>query len=104
MARFGRLEVLQKMIETGMVPVFYSANLEVVKNVAAAVWAGGCPFLEYTNRGDHAWEIFTELDRYCARELPNVILGVGSVWTRVRPLSISTVAPTSWWARSSTPT
>jgi 2-dehydro-3-deoxyphosphogluconate aldolase / (4S)-4-hydroxy-2-oxoglutarate aldolase len=79
MARFARLEVLQKMTETGMVPVFYSANLEVVKNVAAAVWAGGCPLLEYTNRGDHAWEIFTELDRYCARELPKVILGVGSV-------------------------
>ena len=79
MARFTRLKVLDKMIETGMVPLFYSADIEVAKKVAAAVFAGGCPLLEFTNRGDHAWEVFTELERYCAKELPDMILGVGSV-------------------------
>lgn len=79
MARFARLKVLTKMIETGMVPVFYTGDIEVAKQVAAAILAGGCPFLEFTNRGDHAWEVFSELDRYCARELPGMILGVGSV-------------------------
>ena len=79
MARFARLKVLNKMIETGMVPVFYTGDIEVAKKVAAAILAGGCPFLEFTNRGDHAWEVFSELDRYCARELPEMILGVGSV-------------------------
>ena len=79
MARFARLQVLQQMIQTGMVPVFYSADFEVAKQVAGAVFAGGCPFLEFTNRGDHAWEVFTELERYCAKELPDMILGVGSV-------------------------
>jgi 2-dehydro-3-deoxyphosphogluconate aldolase/(4S)-4-hydroxy-2-oxoglutarate aldolase len=79
MARFARLQVLNKMIETGIVPVFYSADLEVAKKVAAAVCAGGCPFLEFTNRGDHAWEVFTALERYCAKEVPEMILGVGSV-------------------------
>jgi 2-dehydro-3-deoxyphosphogluconate aldolase/(4S)-4-hydroxy-2-oxoglutarate aldolase len=67
------------MTETGMVPVFYSADVEVARKVAAAVLAGGCPFLEFTNRGDHAWEVFTVLERYCAKELPDMILGVGSV-------------------------
>jgi 2-dehydro-3-deoxyphosphogluconate aldolase/(4S)-4-hydroxy-2-oxoglutarate aldolase len=67
------------MIQTGMVPVFYNADIEVAKKVAAAVFAGGCPLLEFTNRGDHAWEVFTELERYCAKELPAMILGVGSV-------------------------
>jgi 2-dehydro-3-deoxyphosphogluconate aldolase/(4S)-4-hydroxy-2-oxoglutarate aldolase len=67
------------MGETGMVPVFYSPDLEVSKKVATAVFAGGCPFLEFTNRGDHAWEVFTELDRYCTKEVPGMILGVGSV-------------------------
>ena len=79
MARFARLKVLNKMIETGMVPVFYNADIEVAKRVAIACMAGGCPFLEFTNRGDHAWEVFTELERYCARNLPELILGVGSV-------------------------
>lgn len=79
MARFARLEVLGKMMQTGMVPVFYHADLEVAKKVASAVFEGGCPFLEFTNRGDHAWEVFTELDKYCATQIPGMILGVGSV-------------------------
>jgi 2-dehydro-3-deoxyphosphogluconate aldolase / (4S)-4-hydroxy-2-oxoglutarate aldolase len=79
MARFTRLKVLNTIVETGMVPVFYHPDIEVARQVAGACAAGGCPLLEFTNRGDHAWEVFTELDRYCARELPELILGVGSV-------------------------
>ena len=67
------------MMETGMVPVFYDPDLEVAREIAAACMAGGCRLLEFTNRGDHAWEVFSELDRYCSRELPELILGVGSV-------------------------
>jgi 2-dehydro-3-deoxyphosphogluconate aldolase/(4S)-4-hydroxy-2-oxoglutarate aldolase len=67
------------MVETGVVPVFYDSDCEVAQKVAAAVLAGGCPLLEFTNRGDHAWEVFSELERYCARSLPELILGVGSV-------------------------
>ena len=67
------------MMETGMVPVFYNADIAVAREVAGACIAGGCRLLEFTNRGDHAWEVFTELDRYCSRELPDLILGVGSV-------------------------
>jgi 2-dehydro-3-deoxyphosphogluconate aldolase / (4S)-4-hydroxy-2-oxoglutarate aldolase len=79
MARFPRLKVLSTMVDTGMVPVFYHANFEVARDVAAACYKGGCKLLEFTNRGDHAWEVFTELERYCARELPEMIVGVGSV-------------------------
>ena len=78
MARFSRLKVLNTMIETGLVPVFYHPNLEVAREVAAACLAGGCRMLEFTNRGDHAWEVFNELEKYCARELPEMILGAGS--------------------------
>jgi 2-dehydro-3-deoxyphosphogluconate aldolase/(4S)-4-hydroxy-2-oxoglutarate aldolase len=67
------------MMETGMVPVFYDPDLAVAKEVARACIAGGCRLLEFTNRGDHAWEVFNELEKYCARELPEMILGVGSV-------------------------
>lgn len=79
MARFTRLKVLNQMTETGMVPVFYSADIEVAKKVAEAIFAGGCAFLEFTNRGDHAWEVFNALEHYCAKEIPGLILGVGSV-------------------------
>jgi len=79
MARFMRLKVLNTMLETGVVPVFYSPDVEVARKVAAACIAGGCRLLEFTNRGDHAWEVFSELERYCARELPEMVLGAGSV-------------------------
>ena len=79
MARFMRLKVLNTMLESGMVPVFYNADIDVARKVAAACAAGGGRLLEFTNRGDHAWEVFTELERYCARVLPEMILGVGSV-------------------------
>ena len=42
MARFSRLKVLNTMIDTGLVPVFYHPNLEVAREVAAACLAGGC--------------------------------------------------------------
>lgn len=79
MTRFSRLEVLTTMIETGLVPVFYNPDLELTKQVARACVEGGCRLMEFTNRGDHAWELFSELAKYCARELPSMILGVGSV-------------------------
>lgn len=79
MARFKRLQVLTSMMQTGLVPVFYSPDLETAKAVAGACVAGGCPILEFTNRGDHAWELFSALESHCAKAHPNLILGVGSV-------------------------
>ena len=79
MARFARMKVLSTMLETGMVPVFYHPDIEVAKKVAAAIVAGGCPLLEFTNRGDHAWEVFNELEKHSARNLPELVLGVGSI-------------------------
>jgi len=67
------------MLHTGLTPVFYSADAEVACKVAGAVLAGGCPLLEFTNRGDHAWEVFSQLERYCAKELPRMILGAGTI-------------------------
>ena len=79
MARFSRLEVLNTIVETGLVPVFYHADVEVAKKIAEAVAAGGARVLEFTNRGDFAPHVFTELSHYLAQANPKIILGVGSV-------------------------
>jgi 2-dehydro-3-deoxyphosphogluconate aldolase/(4S)-4-hydroxy-2-oxoglutarate aldolase len=79
MARFSRLEVLNTMIRSGLVPVFYHPDVEVALQVARACAAGGSPVLEFTNRGDFAPEVFKELSRALAKEAPNVILGAGSI-------------------------
>lgn len=67
------------MQQTGIVPVFYHADAKVAKQVLKACYDGGIRAFEFTNRGDFAHEVFAELVKYAAAELPGMILGVGSV-------------------------
>ena len=67
------------MAETGMVPVFYHADLEVAKQVVKACYLGGVRAFEFTNRGDFAHEIFGELNKWAAKECPEMVLGIGSI-------------------------
>jgi len=79
MARFSRLEVLNTILNSGLVPIFYNADLETARQVVQACVEGGTRVIEFTNRGDFAPEVFKELSRYLERQAPGVILGVGSV-------------------------
>lgn len=79
MAKFSKLQVLNAMAETGMVPVFYHKDVEVAKNVVKACYEGGVRAFEFTNRGDFAHEVFGELVKYAAKECPDLILGIGSI-------------------------
>jgi 2-dehydro-3-deoxyphosphogluconate aldolase/(4S)-4-hydroxy-2-oxoglutarate aldolase len=79
MAQFTRLEVANVMKDTGMVPLFYHQDLEVSKKVITACYKGGARLLEFTARGDFAHEVFGELVKYVTKELPQMIMGVGSV-------------------------
>lgn len=79
MARFRRMEVLQAMVQSGLVPVFYHQNLEVAKSIAKAVAGGGAKVLEFTNRGEFAYTVFSELVQWGREEIPELILGAGSI-------------------------
>ena len=79
MARHTRMEVLNAMYELGVVPVFYNKDADTARHIVNACADGGARVVEFTNRGDLAWQVFGELIRYCEAERPEVILGVGSV-------------------------
>ncbi|HBX69496.1 MAG TPA: bifunctional 4-hydroxy-2-oxoglutarate aldolase/2-dehydro-3-deoxy-phosphogluconate aldolase [Chloroflexi bacterium] len=79
MARFTRLEVYQAMFESGLVPLFYHPDVEISKQVTQAVADGGARVLEFTNRGDFAFEVFKELSQSLVVNKSPLILGVGSV-------------------------
>jgi len=79
MAQFSRIEVANVMSETGLVPLFYNNDIETSKKVLKACYDGGARLLEFTNRGDFAHEIFGELNKYALKELPGMIMGVGSI-------------------------
>lgn len=79
MARFSKLEVLQIVKDQGMMPLFYHPDVALGKEVIKACYQGGARLLEFTNRGDFAHEVFAALNKFCARELPEMIMGVGSI-------------------------
>lgn len=79
MAKYNKLQVIQTMKETGIVPVFYNADIEISKNVVKACYEGGIRAFEFTNRGDFAQEVFAELVKFATKELPGMIMGVGSI-------------------------
>jgi len=77
MARFSRLDVLNSLLDIGLLPLFYHAEVDVAVDVVLACARGGARLVEFTNRGESAYPVFTELVRRCAKS--DVILGVGSV-------------------------
>jgi len=79
MARFTRIETALKMKESGLVPVFYHPDTEVCKNVVTACYKGGSRIFEFTNRGDFAQEVFKELNQFVIQQMPDMIMGVGSI-------------------------
>lgn len=79
MAQFTRIDVVLKMEETGMVPVFYHPSADVCKKVVKACYEGGVRVFEFTNRGDFATLVFAELNKWAQQECPGLILGAGSV-------------------------
>jgi len=79
MAQFSRLEVANRMKETGMIPLFFSGDIELGKKVLKACFDGGARLMEFTARGDFAHEVFGELTKYAIKELHGMIMGVGSV-------------------------
>ena len=79
MAKFMKHEVVGKMLELGLVPVFYNGDVEVAKKIVQACADGGLKIAEFTNRGDFAYQVFSELAKWVNKEFDDVILGVGSV-------------------------
>lgn len=79
MARFKRLQVLNTVVENGIVPLFYNKDAELVKKVVKAIYDGGARVFEFTNRGDFAHEVFADVYKWSEKNCPEMIMGVGSV-------------------------
>jgi len=74
-----RIDVVLKMRESGAIPLYYNPDLDVMKKVISACYRGGMKIFEFTNRGDLAHELFAELIKWSRVEMPDLILGVGTV-------------------------
>jgi 2-dehydro-3-deoxyphosphogluconate aldolase/(4S)-4-hydroxy-2-oxoglutarate aldolase len=74
-----RIDVYQRMISTGVIPLFYSPDIEASKKLVIACFEGGARVVEFTNRGEQALEVFVELRRFIREKKIDIALGVGSI-------------------------
>jgi 2-dehydro-3-deoxyphosphogluconate aldolase / (4S)-4-hydroxy-2-oxoglutarate aldolase len=79
MAQYLRHEVVGTMMEVGLVPVFYEKDVELAKKIVEACANGGARAVEFTNRGDWAHQVFSELAQWAKKNFPQVMMGVGSI-------------------------
>lgn len=79
MAHHSRLEILSRINELGLVPIFNTNDFDQACSITKACYAGGATVVEFTNRGDRAVDIFRQLTCFRDAELPNLILGAGSI-------------------------
>ena len=75
----SRLDVYSAIADIGAVPVYHTPDVDDAVAIARACVSGGIRVVEFTNRGDHAHEVFAALHKAVASEMPEAILGAGTV-------------------------
>lgn len=79
MSRFSRLEVYSELLRVGLLPLFYEPDAGLAECAIQACQAGGARLVEFTHRGDLAWQTFSQLSAKLAEKRADVILGAGTI-------------------------
>lgn len=79
MKQLSKSEVVESLKKSGVIPVFNHPDKEVCKSVVKACYDGGLRVFEFTNRSATAFDVFKELNQYVSAEMPDMLLGVGSI-------------------------
>ncbi|MBL4678721.1 MAG: bifunctional 4-hydroxy-2-oxoglutarate aldolase/2-dehydro-3-deoxy-phosphogluconate aldolase [Mucilaginibacter sp.] len=77
----AKQEIIDTIIAQGMLPLFYHADTQVSLDVVRTLYKAGIRVIEYTNRGEAALENFKALKQLQQTELPELILGIGTIKT-----------------------
>jgi 2-dehydro-3-deoxyphosphogluconate aldolase/(4S)-4-hydroxy-2-oxoglutarate aldolase len=67
------------IIQQGMLPLFYHANVDVSIAVTRALYKAGVRAIEYTNRGENALSNFSFLKEERNRSMSGLLLGIGTI-------------------------
>jgi 2-dehydro-3-deoxyphosphogluconate aldolase/(4S)-4-hydroxy-2-oxoglutarate aldolase len=71
--------VLNAILTQGMLPLFYHEDLAVTLDVTRTLYKAGIRVVEYTNRGKQALENFTLLYKVVQKEMPDMLVGIGTI-------------------------
>lgn len=72
-------QVIDAIIEQGMLPLYFNADETISIEVLRAVYRAGVKAIEYTNRGETALSNFTKLVELRNAEMPGLLMGVGTI-------------------------
>src|ERR1700761_8536186 len=73
-------ETILKLIpEQGILPLFFNKSPEVSVKLLHALYEAGIKTIEYTNRGEAAFENFKVLRKVCDTDLKGMYLGIGTI-------------------------
>lgn len=79
MSKFNKIDTINLIRTTGVVPVFYNADPEKTKQIVKACYDGGIRAFEFTNRGDGAHKVFEAVMAFVRAECPEMALGAGTM-------------------------
>ncbi len=72
--------IISKIIQGGIIPVFYHSDLNTCLKVVDASYNAGIRVFEFTNRGGNAELNFISLKKHVINHCPNLLLGVGTIF------------------------
>jgi 2-dehydro-3-deoxyphosphogluconate aldolase / (4S)-4-hydroxy-2-oxoglutarate aldolase len=74
-------KILDNIIRQGILPLFYNDSAEVSLDTTRTLYKAGIRVIEYTNRGGAALENFKVLKKTQQDEMPDLVLGIGTIKT-----------------------
>jgi 2-dehydro-3-deoxyphosphogluconate aldolase/(4S)-4-hydroxy-2-oxoglutarate aldolase len=72
-------QIARLVQQTGFIPLFTHAQISTCRNVLKTSYDAGIRLFEFTNRNANSFDIFTELRQYCNEQLPEMVLGIGTI-------------------------
>lgn len=74
-------KVTEAIVNQGILPLYFNADETVTIEILKSVYKAGIRAIEYTNRGDAALKNFTKMVEIRNAEMPDLLLGVGTIKT-----------------------
>jgi 2-dehydro-3-deoxyphosphogluconate aldolase/(4S)-4-hydroxy-2-oxoglutarate aldolase len=81
MPSFSSEQLLVLLREHPIVPVYYNADIQQAQTIVQACYDGGLRLFEFTNRGDMAFSVFSQLVEYVRVNCPGMAMGIGTILT-----------------------
>lgn len=75
----SKQSVTEIILKQGILPLYFNADQTVSIGVLKAIYKAGVKAVEYTNRGEEALKNFKALVETRNKEMPGMLLGVGTI-------------------------